>query len=190
MKIYTKTGDNGTTSLVGGKRVVKTDPRLEAYGTADELNSFVGLLRAKINDTPTDELLDFIQNKLFNLGTLLATEVEKQDQPWLKELFLKDEDVHFLETAIDDLSADLPQLHSFILPAGNERVALCHVCRTVTRRLERRMVTMFSDIAQDDKFAQTGKISLQFVNRLSDLFFVLAKMTAKVDGCAIFLWKK
>lgn len=194
MKIYTKTGDNGTTSLVGGKRVSKADVRLEAYGTADELNSFIGLLRAKTNEKLSGEILDFIQNKLFNLGTLLATEKEEENKQWLQDLFLSEQDVINLEQWIDRMNEDLPVIHSFILPAGNERVALCHVCRTIARRLERRMTALFYDKQNSGdnttEISPHAQNSLKFVNRLSDFFFILAKKTAKDDQCDIFLWKK
>ena len=181
MKIYTKTGDKGTTSLVGGTRVSKSDLRLEAYGTADELNSFVGLLRAKHLPEDTDKVLNFVQNKLFNLGACLATEHDKQD--YVKDLLLTAENVALLESEIDRMTAELPVIRSFILPAGTEGVALAHVCRTVTRRLERRMIEL------GDCFEGSG-VCLQFVNRLSDYFFILSKKLAQNDECEIFLWEK
>ncbi len=182
MKIYTKTGDTGQTSLVGGTRVSKADLRLDAYGTADELNSFIGLLRAKIEYKRLDELLESIQNKLFNLGAYLATSPEgKQVQ---QETLLHEADVEALERAIDTLEADLPPLRGFILPAGTECVALAHVCRSVTRRLERHMVALTDTPRAEDL------ICLQYVNRLSDFLFVLARKIAHTDGCADVFWKK
>ena len=181
MKVYTKTGDKGTTSLVGGTRVSKADLRLEAYGTADELNSFVGLLRAKGLPEQMDKVLGFVQNKLFNLGACLATESDKQQ--YVKDLVLTQDNVRLLEQEIDRMTAELPVIRSFILPAGNERVALAHVCRTVTRRLERRMVELGDSYEGSD-------ICLQFVNRLSDYFFILSKKVAQNDDCEIFLWEK
>lgn len=167
MNIYTKTGDQGTTSLASGQRVPKTDGRIEAYGTADELNSFVGLLRAKGGE---DEMLDWIQNKLFNLGAALS------DAPgeWILE-----DDAHRLEQWIDAMQAELEPLRAFILPGGSESIALCHICRTITRRLERRMLDL----------GQTGP-NLVFVNRLSDFFFVLSRKMAKNEKKAQFIWKK
>ncbi len=181
MKIYTKTGDKGTTSLVGGTRVSKADIRLEAYGTADELNSFIGLLRAENMPENIDKTLNFVQNKLFNLGACLATESDKQH--FVKDLRITAEDVSFVENEIDAMNEDLPVIKSFILPAGNKRVSLSHVCRTITRRLERRMVEL------GDGF-DNAEISLQFVNRLSDYFFILSKKMAQIDKCVIFLWEK
>lgn len=182
MNIYTKTGDAGETSLVGGTRVSKADMRLEAYGTADELNSYVGWLRAKQLPPDIDQWLETIQNRLFNLGSYLATEPDKQHL--LKDVLLTIDDVTALEEAIDQMQLTLPQPKGFILPAGNERVALCHVCRTVCRRLERRMVGLLTESRQNDR------ICLQFVNRMSDFFFVLAKKVAQIDDCDLFLWKK
>ena len=172
MKIYTKTGDKGQTSLANGKRVSKTDFRLECYGTADELNSWVGLLRARTNNY--QEQLDRIQNLLFNLGARLA---DAPGEDWITT-----QDVTDLELWIDQIQEQLEPLRAFILPAGNETIATCHLCRTVTRRLERLMVNL---LAQN-----TNDITLQWVNRLSDFWFVLARKIAKDDKISLFLWKK
>ena len=172
MKIYTKTGDKGQTSLANGKRVSKTDLRLECYGTADELNSWVGLLRART--TNYQEQLDRIQNLLFNLGARLA---DAPGEDWITT-----QDVTDLELWIDQIQEQLEPLRAFILPAGNETIATCHLCRTVTRRLERLMVNL---LAQN-----TNDITLQWVNRLSDFWFVLARKIAKDDKISLFLWKK
>jgi len=172
MKIYTKTGDKGQTSLANGKRVSKTDLRLECYGTADELNSWVGLLRARTNNY--QEQLDRIQNLLFNLGARLA---DTPGEDWITT-----QDVTDLELWIDQIQEQLEPLRAFILPAGNETIATCHLCRTVTRRLERLMVNL---LAQN-----TNDITLQWVNRLSDFWFVLARKIAKDDKISLFLWKK
>lgn len=174
MRIYTKTGDQGTTSLASGKRVSKADLRLEAYGTADELNSFIGLLRAQLPDEH-EPIINYIQNRLFNLGALLA------DAPgeWITE-----EDVHTLEEAIDHLQSQLTPLKAFVLPAGNQPIALCHVCRTITRRLERQMVALPSE---PDPIPA---VTLQWINRLSDFLFVLALFRTKIDQIDPILWKK
>lgn len=174
MKIYTKTGDKGQTSLANGKRVSKTDLRLECYGTADELNSWVGLLRARTNTNNYQEQLDRIQNLLFNLGARLA---DAPGEDWITT-----QDVTDLELWIDQIQEQLEPLRAFILPAGNETIATCHLCRTVTRRLERLMVNL---LAQN-----TNDITLQWVNRLSDFWFVLARKIAKDDKISLFLWKK
>lgn len=177
MKIYTKTGDKGLTSLADGQRVSKTDLRIEAYGTADELNSFVGLLRAKISPNESEEnassvasRLEWIQNKLFNLGAYLAG----ADGDWI---FVAD--VEQLEHWMDELQAELEPQHAFVLPGGNEQIALCHVCRTVTRRLERAILRL-SDVAPQ---------VVQFVNRLSDFWFLMARMETKNAKIAPFYWK-
>lgn len=177
MKIYTKGGDKGKTSLATGERVSKADDRLEAYGTADELNSFVGLLRSKTEEY--QEELEWIQNKLFNLGALLAG---AKGDDWIEDAHISQ-----LETWIDRLQEGQEPLRAFVLPAGNEVVSLCHVCRTVTRRLERSVVRRISSGGEED--ANLEK-SLRFVNRLSDFWFVLAMKIAKNAEISLFLWKK
>ena len=177
--IYTKTGDLGETSLASGKRVSKTDARIEAYGTVDELNSWIGLLRAGMKNSEfrvqnsdvrvqnsdvrfqnSDEQLQWIQNKLFNLGAALS------DAPgqWIKET-----DVQQLEQWIDVMQTEVPKQRAFILPAGCETVCRCHVCRTVCRRAERRIGTLQN--TEND----TRKEEQKFVNRLSDYLFVLSR---------------
>lgn len=152
MAIYTKTGDKGTTSLANGERVAKTDLRIEAYGTVDELNSWMGLLRASLRDNGQ---LAWIQNKLFNLGALLSA----AEGEWIKA-----EDVTQLEQWIDEMQAVVPPMRAFILPAGSETVCRCHVCRTICRRAERKMLE-----------AQADETALKWINRLSDYLFVLAR---------------
>lgn len=167
MAIYTKTGDDGTTSLASGQRVLKTDVRLEAYGTADELNSFVGLLRGEVevlaatgvSVVGVDEQLDWVQNRLFDLGA----ELSEAPGEWIT-----DDDARQLELWIDGMQAELEPLRAFILPGGSVAVAVAHVCRTVTRRLERRMLEM-----------NAGKSAIRTINRLSDYFFVLGRLLAK-----------
>ena len=187
MKIYTKTGDKGTTSLVGGKRVSKSDVRIEAYGTSDELNSFIGLLRAQNLPQDIDMFLHYLQNKMFNIGSVLATENEKFN--YVAELVPMVADVQKIEAEIDNLQQDLPEIKNFILPAGNQRIALCHVCRTICRRLERRMVELQEKLAEKNSEIKWGE-SLTFVNRMSDFFFILSKKIAKSDHFDIFLWEK
>ncbi len=185
MKIYTKTGDQGETSLVGGMRIGKDDLRLETYGSADELNAFVGLLRAKQLPEDMTKVLHFIQNKLFNLGAILASE-SPEEMLGDSGMLIAENDVHYLEESIDRFSEGLPKRHAFVLPAGSEKVALCHVCRTITRRLERRMVTL------RNREGVTGKTDfcLQFVNRMSDLFFILSQIVAQIDESENFFWEK
>ena len=164
--IYTKTGDKGTTSLANGERVAKTDVRIEAYGTVDELNSFIGLLRVAAES----EQLAWIQNRLFNLGALLSAAPGE----WISEA-----DVHQLEQWIDAMQAVVPPMRAFILPAGGETVCRCHVCRTICRRAERRMLE-----------AQSDEIALKFVNRLSDYLFVLARFLSYQNGEKESFWQQ
>lgn len=181
MKIYTKTGDHGTTSLVGGERVSKTDPRLEAYGTADELNSYIGWLRAMPTSRKDviDPMLHTIQENLFVIGAALATPAGRREQ---YKLSVTAEDVSLIERNIDALSEGLPVEHAFILPAGNQTIALCHVCRTVCRRLERRILALAEKEKVDDYL-------LQYINRLSDFMYILSKNVHFYDKIDIFLWK-
>ena len=170
MAIYTKTGDKGSTSLANGQRVLKTDARIEAYGTVDELNSFVGLLRCRISHELSNQRLEWIQHRLFNLGALLS---EAQGE-WLTEA-----DVRQLEEWIDDMTASVAPQRGFIIPYGVEAVNDSHVCRTVCRRAERRMIE-----------AEVSGPAIQFVNRLSDFFFVFARYTAHLLNSPELEWKK
>ena len=172
--IYTKTGDGGTTSLVGGSRVDKDDVRVEAYGTVDELNSHIGLLAEMMRPLGggyRDEL-KAVQHNLFTLQTLLATE----DEALYARLPQLDEDeVEILERQIDTISDLLPQLHNFVIAGGNSVGAECHVARTVCRRAERRVVTLARQARVDD-------VLLRYLNRLSDYLFVLARRAVVADG--------
>ncbi len=187
MKIYTKTGDNGTTGLVDGTRVPKSHARLDAYGTIDELNAHLGVLVAEIEkDSESSrsdiETIRWIQNKLFVVGTLLATESDSPIAASLPQI--SDEDIHCIEQEIDLLQSQLPPLQSFILPGGVRAAAFAHVCRTICRRAERCMFSL----------ADTGigiePNSAAFLNRLSDYFFVLARILNQRAGNDDFLWDK
>ena len=170
--IYTKTGDKGETSLANGMRVPKTDPRIEAYGTVDELNSWIGALRAEIANSQqltANSQLAWIQNKLFNLGAALS---EAQGQ-WIEP-----SDIKQVEDWIDAMQAIVPKQRAFILPMGNEAVTRCHICRTVCRRAERRMIE-----------SNVDALYLQFINRLSDYLFVLARYIAHQAGEPEYVWK-
>ena len=159
--IYTKTGDKGSTSLASGERVPKTDLRVEAYGTVDELNSWIGLLSASLPDSegePIGKQLMWIQNKLFNLGAALS----EAPGEWITEA-----DVHQVEAWIDAMQAVVPKQKGFLLPVGSEAIGRCHICRTVCRRAERRMID-----------AKASETSQKFINRLSDYLFVLARYVA------------
>lgn len=171
--IYTKTGDKGETSLANGQRVRKTDARIEAYGTVDELNSWVGMLRAQIADEQlpsVNDQLEWIQNKLFNLGA----ELSEAPGEWITTA-----DVKQLEDWIDAMQEVVPKQHAFLLPMGSESVACCHIARTVCRRAERRMIE-----------SQASSPSLQYVNRLSDYLFVLARHIGFAKKEVESVWKK
>ncbi len=168
-KIYTGTGDAGTTSLIGGVRVDKTDERLEAYGTIDELNSFLGMLISLIEDDKESiELLLFVQHKLFSVGAYLATDQKKSSR--LSALSLVDEDVSRLEEAIDRLDSSLPPLKAFVLPGGSYPASVCHVCRTVCRRAERRILVL-----EQHEICVIEPAYKRFINRLSDYLFILSR---------------
>ena len=178
-KIYTLTGDQGTTSLVGGTRVSKDDPRVEAYGTVDELNAQIGLLahNSKLDIPGMHELVRKIQNKLFNMGAYLATRgAEKCDG-------ITQEDIEEIEKKIDEMDDTLPPMRGFILPGGSRLSALCDICRTIARRAERRIVTVSRNEPIDP-------IVLKYMNRLSDFFFVFARFNNISNQVEEIFWEK
>ena len=180
MKIYTRTGDAGTTSLVGGTRVAKTAPRLEAYGTVDELNSAIGLLLAfGVPDNTTADTLLTAQHRLFDLGAQLATEPESKYQP----RGITPADIAALETHIDRLDATLPRHNRVILPGGTPAAAQAHVARTVCRRAERRI------LALADAGISVSPETVAYVNRLSDYLFILARQLAHREGVEEMKWE-
>ena len=165
MKIYTKTGDKGTTSLIGGTKVLKSHARIEAYGTVDELNSYIGLIRdQEISETYKNQLLE-IQDRLFTIGSHLASDPAKSTMK-LPELI--EEDVDFLEKAIDAMEEDLPEMKSFVLPGGHPTVSHCHIARCICRRAER-----ITNHLHDEQ--PLSPIILKYLNRLSDYLFVLSR---------------
>ena len=178
MKVYTKTGDAGTTSLVGGKRVPKDCARLESYGTVDELNAHVGLLLTYVSENQDRECLISIQNRLFVVGAQLATEA-----PNVPSSVITDDDVTNLENNIDKASEGLPKWRGFTLPGGCREAAEAHVCRTVCRRAERRILTLNFEEKVDPQL-------LKYINRLSDYFYVLALRLNFLHGTEEILWKK
>lgn len=183
-KIYTRSGDKGNTRLVDGSCVEKFNPRVEAYGTVDELNSYLGLVRVFLNRETALFSLDIafekIQNELFNLGSLLACD---KDEVFQMLPALRDEQIEFLEKEIDRLTAELPELKNFILPAGHEAACHLHVARTMCRRAERRS----AEIAmKDDRYS----LSLMYLNRLSDYLFVTARWANLKTSQPEVLWKK
>lgn len=179
MKIYTKTGDKGTTSLVGGTRVPKTHIRLEAYGTVDELNSHLGLLVTYLLDGKDKAFLQQVQNRLFAVGSHLATDREKTG---LKAAsVISPEHVEMVEQEIDRLDTLLPPLSAFVLPGGSRGAAVCHVCRTVCRRAERRILALAGQVEISSEL-------LAYVNRLSDYLFVLSRKMNQDDKKDEIFW--
>ena len=184
-KVYTRTGDKGMTDLVGGVRISKTDPRLEAYGTTDELSSHLGLLSAMMakDEHPLEEerqMLVRSQNNLLIIGSYLA--IDQSQTPLYDFAKLPDGETALLEERIDNLMATLPERQGFVLPGGTVSAAQCHVCRTVCRRAERRIL----ELAQK---AQVDDYIIQYVNRLSDYLFVLAKIINFNAGQSENLWQ-
>lgn len=176
--VYTATGDKGTTSLVGGKRVSKCDIRIEAYGMVDELNSFIGLLE-NLHNIPSETklFLRVVQNKLFNIGAYLASEKQAKADG------LDTDDIERIESEIDRLDAELPPLHNFVLPGGSRISSMAHVCRTVTRRCERTIVALAEEVTIDPNV-------IVYVNRLSDFFFVLARFNNIHNQIEEIFWDK
>jgi len=172
MKIYTKTGDKGLTSLYGGSRVTKNHLRIEAYGTIDELNSHIGLLKDQKIDTTTSKNLLKIQNELFTIGAMLATPPEKETLKNGKERLtiskISESDIQFLEQEIDRMEKQLSPMTHFILPGGHQTVSFCHIARCVCRRSERLTVHLHQNEPIND-------IIITYLNRLSDYLFVLAR---------------
>lgn len=172
MKIYTKTGDKGTTALFGGTRVPKYHLRIESYGTIDELNSYIGLIRDQEIPLDIKNKLTRIQNELFTLGAMLATPPEKETLKNGKERLnipkITDDSIAFLENEIDTMNESLPPMTHFVLPGGHTTVSYCHIARCVCRRAERLSVALNDEEALDANV-------LQYTNRLSDYLFVLAR---------------
>lgn len=179
-KIYTKYGDKGETSLIGGKRVPKYHDRIEAYGTVDELNSFVGLIRDQEIDAHTREVLIGIQELLFTLESILATDHESEIKRNLPKLH--EEDIELLEREIDSMNEHLPEIRSFILPGGHPVVSYCHIARTICRRAERITIRLAEQYPVEP-------ISIKYLNRLSDYFFVLARFMTHYFNAGETPWK-
>jgi cob(I)alamin adenosyltransferase len=181
MKIYTKTGDQGSTSLIGGTKVPKNHIRIETYGTVDELNSWLGLINDQLNDDGLAIELKEIQDRLFTIGSSLATDPEKA--PKMKLPDLNTGDIEFLEKRIDAMTAELPPMKSFILPGGHVTVSSIHITRCVCRRAERLAVNM----QQHELFVDEKVI--QYLNRLSDYLFTLARYAAQKLGAPEIPWR-
>lgn len=175
--VYTKTGDKGTTALVGGTRVPKSHVRLDAYGTIDELNSFVGLLICQIQEEDVLKVLSFIQHKLFTVGSYLATETESISPK--SASIITDENIALIENEMDRMDSELPAIRQFVLPGGCESASRSHVCRTIARRAERCIYRVKDEYPVEDNI-------MKFVNRLSDYFFILARKECVKSGNEIF----
>jgi cob(I)alamin adenosyltransferase len=179
MKIYTKTGDAGTTSLFGGKRVSKSDLRIDTYGTIDELNSFVGLVRDQEVNKKRKDILVEIQDRLFTIGSVLATEAGNTK---VKIPSLSEADIKFLEQEIDAMETTLPPMRNFVLPGGHQSVSYCHITRTVCRRGERLIIALHLIEPVDE-------LVIKYVNRLSDYLFMLARTMAHELNVEESPWK-
>lgn len=182
MRIYTRTGDTGQTGLFGGGRVSKADPRVEAYGAVDELNSVLGLVRARLAAGPLSDFLAGVQGRLFEVGAELAT--ERREDPKLAAHVPEVTASHVteLEGWIDRLEAELPALRGFVLPGGSEAGALLHVARTVCRRAERRVVALAERAAVNPEI-------LRYLNRLGDFLFVAARWVNHRAGTPEPVWR-
>jgi cob(I)alamin adenosyltransferase len=179
MKIYTKTGDKGKTSLVGGTRVSKGDLKIESYGTVDELNSWIGVLRdLEVNHSRRD-LLKEIQDRLFTIGADLASEPE-QTKKKIPDLF--ESDIELLEKQMDEMNEVIPPLRAFVLPGGHQAVSFTHVARTVCRRAERLVIRL-------NEAEEVNPLIIKYLNRLSDYLFVLSRKITQELGTEEVAWK-
>ncbi len=179
MKIYTKKGDNGSTQLIGGTRIKKNNERIDSYGTVDELNSYIGLLRDNISNNDIKKELILIQDRLFTIGALLASDPDKKG---MNLPLIKEENITFLENSIDKMNEELPKMTHFILPGGHNTVSFCHIARCVCRRAERLTVGLNQKTLQRD-------IIIKYLNRLSDYLFVLSRFTSNELNAEEILWK-
>jgi cob(I)alamin adenosyltransferase len=178
LKIYTKAGDKGSTSLIGGTKVLKSDLRIEAYGTVDELNSYIGLCYDLLTDQPAKEILHEIQDRLFTIGSSLACDPEKEARMKIPDL--KEDDVLLLEKKIDAMNETLPEMKNFILPGGHPTVSHLHIARCICRRAERACVRLQ---------AEHEPLIIKYLNRLSDYLFVLARFIGQQLRVTEKTWK-
>jgi cob(I)alamin adenosyltransferase len=179
MKVYTKTGDKGQTSLIGGTRVPKHHIRIESYGTVDELNSYIGLIRDQQIDDNSKKILIEIQDRLFTIGSSLASDPERSK---MKIPDLKEEDVTLLENEIDKMNETLPEMRSFVLPGGHTTVSYCHIARCVCRRAERLSIHL-----SESSFV--AELVIKYLNRLSDYLFVLSRKLSHDLNAEEIPWK-
>lgn len=180
-RIYTKTGDKGKTSLIGGTKVYKSDLRIEAYGTVDELNSFIGLCLDHLKSANIQSVLSEVQDRLFTIGSALACDPEKETKLKIPDLHMSD--IILLENEIDKMNEVLQEMKSFILPGGHITVSNIHIARTVCRRAERCCVRMMK------KEQEVAELIIIYLNRLSDYLFVLSRFVAHNLGVAEIPWK-
>jgi cob(I)alamin adenosyltransferase len=177
MKIYTKTGDNGSSGLIGGTRVSKDDIRLDAYGSIDELDAFISVLLTEQLEAHDRDYIQNCQHHLFKIGSYLATDQTSTTLKFPKPV--TDEMLKSIETEIDNITAKLPEIHQFIIPGGNKAAAMCHVCRTVCRRAERKVVKVSKNFTVSETI-------ISYLNRLSDYYFVLGRKYCLMEGSEIF----
>ncbi len=180
MKIYTKTGDKGETSLIGGTRVKKSHARIEAYGTVDELNAFIGVVRDQDVNQKRQAIFSEIQDRLFTIGSSLATDPDRAGKTVLPDLH--EQDLAFLENEMDLLDQKLPPLRNFILPGGHPAVSFCHVARSVCRRAERLAIAL-----QEESYV--AELVIKYLNRLSDFLFVLSRAISFELDVKEITWK-
>jgi cob(I)alamin adenosyltransferase len=181
MKIYTKTGDTGKTSLIGGTKVLKSNPRIEAYGTVDELNSYIGLVSDFCNDDHAKNILKEIQDRLFTIGSELACDPDKKINMPIPDLH--ESDIQLLEKEMDEMDKELPVMKNFILPGGSPSVSFMHVARCVCRRAERCCVNLM------ESRSEVNPLIIKYINRLSDYLFMLARYTGMKNNTSEITWK-
>ncbi|MGH2563225.1 MAG: cob(I)yrinic acid a,c-diamide adenosyltransferase [Ginsengibacter sp.] len=180
-KIYTKTGDKGKTSLIGGTKILKSDLRIETYGTIDELNSWIGFVNDAVNDFSANHILKEIQDRLFTIGSSLACDPQKETKLIIPDLHEKD--ITALEKEIDTMNETLPEMKHFILPGGHTAVSITHIARSVCRRAERYVVNL------QDHQGHVEPLIIKYLNRLSDYLFVLARYVAHLHNVPEVTWK-
>jgi cob(I)alamin adenosyltransferase len=181
MKIYTKTGDTGKTSLIGGTKVLKSDPRIEAYGTVDELNSYIGVVSDYCNDEHSKIILKEIQDRLFTIGSELACDPQKETK--MKVPDLHESDIELLEKEMDLMDSQLPQMKHFILPGGLPAVSFAHVARCVCRRAERCCVNL------KEHDGAVAPLIIKYLNRLSDYLFMLSRYIGMKNNAPEIIWQ-
>lgn len=180
-KIYTKTGDKGKTSLIGGTKIPKSDLRIETYGTIDELNSWIGFVSDAINDFSANHILKEIQDRLFTIGSSLACDPEKETRLLIPDLH--EADVNLLEKEIDTMNETLPEMKHFILPGGHSSASITHIARSVCRRAERYCVNLAIHNGHVEP------LIIKYLNRLSDYLFVLARYIGHLHNVPEIIWK-